>query len=96
MDYWKQRHAEAADAAIEHPLVVSAVQEYLENLGLDDSSLLAYGIRKVAAYAAQVARDQALGIDPEQLRLTPEEARSAQLRFAANAVLGGMPTFLID
>lgn len=96
MDDWKQQHADAANAAIEHPLVMAALQEYLENLGLDDSGLPAYGIRKVAAYAAQVARAQALGIDPEQLRLTPEEARSVQLRFAADAVLGGTPTFIID
>ena len=55
MDGWKQEHAEAANVAVEHPLVAAAIEEYLGNLGIEDSGLPTYGIRKVAVYAAQVA-----------------------------------------
>ncbi|WP_454295046.1 hypothetical protein [Salana multivorans] len=96
MDGWKQEHAEAANVAVEHPLVAAAIEEYLGNLGIKDSGLPAYGIRKVAVYAAQVARAQALGIDPERLRLTSEEARSELLHFAAHSVLDGVPTYFIE
>lgn len=58
--------------------------------------LKGYGLHKVAMYAAQVARAQALGFDPDLLRATPEEANSALLERAAHLVFEGVPTFVID
>ncbi len=44
------------------------------DLGVTGQALPEYGIAKVANYAAQVARAQALGFDPDLLRLSDEEA----------------------
>ena len=93
---WKNTHANKANEAVEHPLVEGIMAELRDNLGVTDTGLPAYGIRKVALYAAQVARAQALGFDPELLRLTPDEANSAQLQLAAEATLLGIPVHMID
>lgn len=94
-DDWKQLHANAADETLKHPLVQDVMAELRGNLGVSDDGLPAYGIAKVAHYAAQVARAQALGFDPDLLRMTPEEADSAQLQIAAAAVLAGVPVTMI-
>lgn len=96
MSDWKDAHATAASTSIEHPLVEGVIEEFMDNIGLADSGLPAYGIRKVALYAAQVARAHALGFDPELLRATPEEATSRQLDLAARAVLEGIPVHMIE
>lgn len=93
---WKQLHANAADETLRHPLVVGVMAELRGNLGVSDDGLPAYGIAKVAHYAAQVARAQALGFDPELLRMTPDEANSAQMELAAAAVFAGVPVTLVD
>ena len=67
MNDWKQAHADAADEAVDHQLVQDAMAEFARNMGFDLDGLPAYGLHKVAAYAAQVARAQALGFDPELL-----------------------------
>ena len=92
---WKSLHANEADRAVGHELVEGVVAELLDNLGIADGGLPAYGIRKVAHYAAMVARAQALGFDPNLLRLSSKEATSEQLRVAAEAVRLGIPTHLI-
>lgn len=94
-DDWKQQLADHADRAIQHPLVTDVVDELMRNLGTG-SPLVEYGIRKVAHYAATVARAQALGIDPDDLRLAPGEAHRAMQRQARAAVSAGLPTTLID
>ena len=93
---WKNAHANTANEAVDHPLVEGVMAELRDNLGVSDSGLPAYGIRKVARYAAQVARAQALGFDPESLRMTPTEATSVQLRLAAEATLLGVPVHMIE
>jgi hypothetical protein len=96
-DDWKQQHATEAEKALEHPIVASAIAELRDNLGISENSPLpAYGIVKVATYAAQVARAQALGIDPEALRLTADEVRSEMLRLAAEAAFDGVPVDILD
>lgn len=93
---WKQKHADEASRVLEHDIVKRVMAELAGNLGVELDGLPAYGIAKVATTAAQVARAQALGFDPDLLRLTPDEANSAMLERAAEAVLQGVPTYLID
>ena len=92
---WKQTHVKAADTTLAHPLVAEVMAELRGNLGVSDKGLPAYGIAKVAHYAAQVARAQALGFDPNLLRLSNEEADSQQLLLAAEATLRGIPVHLL-
>lgn len=86
---WKTQHADESSKALKHPLVSEVIAELLFNLGENDTGLPAYSIRKVAMYAAQVARAQALGIDPDTLRSTDEEATEAQMRIAGIAARAG-------
>lgn len=92
---WKNDHANSASASIKHELVEGVIEEFMENIGLADKGLPAYGIRKVAHYAAMVARADALGFDPNLLRMTNAEATSHQLDLAARAVALGIPVHLI-
>ena len=93
---WKNTHANESAKAVEHPLVQQAMTEFADNKGFALTGLPAYGLSKVALYAAQVARAQCLGFDPELLRMTADEATSAQLALAADLVSRGVPTFLIE
>jgi ketopantoate reductase len=94
-DDWKKAHAQACEPAIRHELVEIVIAELLDNLGLKGQALPEYGIRKVATYAAQVARAQALSFDPDLLRLSDEEADAAILAVARQAVAAGKPTWAI-
>lgn len=96
MEALQEMIARAADIALKHQLVVDVMAELRQNLGVTGDGLPAYGIAKVAHYAAQVAFAQALGLDPDLLRLSPGQAMSEQLRIAAEAVAAGIPTHLID
>lgn len=96
---WKKKLSEDAGQALNHDLVVGVVDEQIANIaqfGSPPTNLLRHGLLKIALYAAQVARAQALGIDPDLLRLSAEEANSETLRLAAEAVAQGIPTFLIE
>lgn len=96
-DDWKNHHANESGKAWTHPMVERVMQEYADNMGFDAKvGLPAYGMMKVAMYAAQVARAQALGFDPELLRLSSDEANSAQLDLAAEAVMRGVPVFMVE
>lgn len=95
-DDWKAKHANDSEQAVAHPLVQKVMEEYADNMGFALTGLPAYGLHKVALYAAQVARAQALCFDPELLRLTPDEAASVQWELAAQAVLQGVPTTVIE
>lgn len=92
----KNSFADAAYAAVDHPTVRQAMEEYAENMRFELSGLPAYGLEKVARYAAMVARCQAVGVDPDEMRLTPAESRSALLHKAADLVYEGIPTMLIE
>lgn len=83
MGDWKTDHANEAWKAVEHPIVAYVMEEFADNMGFALDGLPAYGLRKVALYAAQVARAQALGIDPEDLRSTPGEANERMRDLAA-------------
>lgn len=96
MSDWKQHHANEADNAVFHPLVQQALEEFADNMGFALEGLPKIGLLKIAAYSAMVARAQALGFDPELLRLTPEEADSAILLRAAEATLRGVPVYMLD
>lgn len=85
-----------SEKALDHELVVDVIAELLDNLNVSRDSLPAYGVRKVARYTAAVARAQALGFEPNLLRMTSDEARSHQLELAAEAALLGIPVHLID
>lgn len=96
MSDWKSQHANEADKAVESPLVQGVIREQLQNLGRENDALAQYGLAKIASYAAQVARAQALGFDPELLRLNPDEANEQMLRQARRAVELGKPVWLLD
>ena len=92
---WKQRHANSAEKALSHPLVTDVVDELLRNLGEDRAGLVFYGIMKVAMVTASVTLAQARGIDPDALRLTPEEsARRLMERGRRIAEAGGTVLFV--
>lgn len=76
----KQQFANDAEQAIIHPLVQDVIDELLLNLNSPRDTLVSYGIHKVANTVAQVARAQALGIDPEILHVTPDEANDLMMR----------------
>lgn len=93
---WKQTHANEASASIKHELVEGVIEEFMDNINVADEGLPAYGIRKVAHYAATVARAHALGFDPNLLRQSPAGATSHQLHLAAMAVTLGVPVHMIE
>lgn len=93
---WKAHHANESEKALDHDLVKGVMEEFAGNMGFKLEGLPAYGLTKVAMYAAQVARAQALGFDPELLRLTAEEAGEQQLRLAMIAAESGKPVYLIE
>lgn len=96
-DDWRNHHANEAGKAWTHPMVAEVMQEYADNMGFDSKvGLPAYGMMKVAMYAAQVARAQALGIDPELLKMTADEQNSELLRRAAEASFRGVPVYMIE
>lgn len=83
MSDWKRQHADEAEKALRHPIVQRVMEEFADNMGFELDGLPRYGLMKVAGYAAQVARAQALGIDPESLRTTAEEHNEHMLDLAA-------------
>lgn len=93
---WREKFVKDADRALTHQLVDDVMREFADNMGFDpDKGLPSYGLHKVAHYVAIVTRAQALGIDPDLLRLTPTEANSEMLRLAAEAALSGIPVTVI-
>lgn len=94
-DDWKQLHANEAEKALTHPLVLNVIEEFMDNVGLANKGLPAYGIRKVAFYAATVARAQTLGFDPDLLRYSAEEGNQAQLELAERLVRQNVPVTIV-
>lgn len=92
---WKQRHANDSETATEHELVMNAVANIAQNLGILKGSLPWLALLKIANVAAQVARAEALGFDPDLLRLTEDEANDEATRRAAELVLAGVPVRVI-
>lgn len=101
---WKDKHANDAERALEHEMVKGVIDEFADNLrhnpdvaaGGFYSGLFCYGFRKCMSYVAQVARAQALGFDPDTLRMTPGEVTEAQINLARMAVEAGKPVHVIE
>jgi len=93
---WKQQHADAADAVFDAAMVRDVMEEFAANMGFQLDGLPGYGLHKVVSYAAQVARAQALGFDPELLRLSDDEADAATLAVARAMVAAGKPVLRLD
>jgi hypothetical protein len=98
MGNWKQHHADAAEKALDNEMVQNALTEFAGNMGFKRDGLPEYGLTKIVSYVAQVARAEALGFDPELLRLSSEEADEQLLKLAAMAAEQGKPvwTFSTD
>lgn len=96
MSDWKEHHANEAEKALAHELVRGAMEEFAANMGFVLDGLPKYGLTKVAAYAAQVARAQALGFDPDLVRLSSEEANEQLLRVARRASERGVPVWVVE
>lgn len=96
MDEFRELVAKIADGVCAHPLVEEIMAELRDNLGVSEDGLPAYGIAKVAHYAAQVAIATAWSVNPDMLKMTASEAASEQWRRAAEAVLNGVPTHMIE
>lgn len=97
---WKQEHANKANDAFKHELVIGVVDEYLDNLSHNfgvpkDDAFARYGLKKCMSYAAQVARAQALNIDPDLLRMDSAEIDDAQLRLIEIAQQEGKPVIVV-
>lgn len=95
MTDWKREHANASERAIKHPLVQEVMQEFLGNIGKPDGGLERYGLTKVASYVAQVARAEAIGIDPEALRMSDEEIGEHQRMLIDAAYRAGKPVIVV-
>jgi hypothetical protein len=92
---WKRAHANAAEHALKHPLVRDVMQEFLGNIGRPDGALERYGLTKVASYAAQVARAEALGIDPDVLRADAAEIDAHMRAIIDAAYRAGKPVIVV-
>lgn len=93
---WKQHHADESEKVFENESVQTVMQEFADNMGFKLKGLLKYGLMKVISYTAQVARAQALGFDPELLRMTPDEANEQMLEKARIAVESGKPVWVME
>ena len=91
----RQQFANEAEKALSHPLVVRVIDEQLMNLNATRGGLVYYGLSKIAMYAATVARAQALGIDPDALRMTPDEQADAMVAQAERLAESGMPVIVV-
>lgn len=96
MTDWKQHHANEAERVLEDEIVKRVMEEFADNMRFKLEGLPRYGLAKVAGYAAQVARAQALGFDPELLRLSDEEADAQLLAKAKLAAMKGVPVYVIE
>lgn len=67
----KQAFADEASKAADHPIVQNILDEARDNLSRNhkvSADIVEWQVAKVANVVAQVARAQALGIDPDELR----------------------------
>lgn len=97
---WKQDHANASEQAFDHPLVRDVIEEYLDNLSHNfgvpkDDVFVRYGLKKCMGHMAQVARAQALNIDPDLLRADAAAVSEHMLRIIEAAESAGKPVFIV-
>lgn len=91
----KQAFADEAEKALDHELVQKVMLEFADNMGFAFEGLPKIGLLKIAMYVATVARAQALGIDPDELRHTPQEGFDAQMRIAEAFTRAGKPVTIV-
>jgi len=95
----KQAFANEAEKALDHELVQSVWDEAWFNwgrrLGQGAKPLFYYTLAKVSMYTAIAARAQALGIDLQELKLTPDEAAYEMGRKAAQLLQSGTPVLVV-
>jgi stalled ribosome rescue protein Dom34 len=97
---WKQDHANASEHAFKHELVVGVIEEYLDNLSHNfgvskDDAFVRYGLKKCMSYAAQVARAEALNIDPDLLRADAAAITEQQTIIIEEAERAGVPVIVV-
>jgi hypothetical protein len=97
---WKQDHANASEHAFRHPLVESVIEEYLDNLYHNfavprGDAFVRYGLKKCMGTMAQVARAEALNIDPDLLRVDADAISDHMLAIIEAAESAGKPIFVI-
>jgi RecA/RadA recombinase len=100
MSNWKQDHANAAEHAFRHPLVETVIEEYLDNLWHNfavpkDDAFVRYGLKKCMGTMAQVARAEAINIDPDTLRLGATAISEHQLAIIEEAERSGVPVIVV-
>ena len=98
-DEFCKRHASESGKALETPLVRDVIKEQYGNItqkhGAEPDGLLGYGLAKIAATAAQVARAHALGFDPDLLRVSPAGAHEQQMEMMARALASDTEVIVI-
>lgn len=88
--------ADEAAKALDAKLVQEALTEFAGNMGFERKGLPEYGLMKIVNYVASVAHAQARGLDPEVLRMAPEEAEAHIMARARAMVAAGKPVLKID
>jgi hypothetical protein len=99
-DDWKQDFANDAEKAMDHSIVTETVDEYVLNMrsnyGVDLSKgLPRMGLAKVMMAVALAARAQALGIDPDRLRLSDDEATEEMVAMLQRFHEAGKPAMIV-
>lgn len=92
---WKEHHANEAGKALDNEMVQHVLTEFAGNMGFKRAGLPEYGMTKIVLTVAAIARAEALGFDPELLRLTPGEADEELLKKARIAAESGKPVWVI-
>lgn len=88
--------ADEAEKVWDAKLVQEVLTEFAGNMGFERKGLPEYGLMKIVNYVASVAHAQARGLDPEVLRMSPEEAEAAILKRARAMVAASKPVLRVD
>jgi len=97
----RKQFANDAEDAVMHPLVQDAIDEYRHNMHnygaeLETGHYAYYGLLKVLTAATQTARAQALGIDPQELIMSPAEVAEHMVMIANAAAQSNKPVFIVE
>jgi hypothetical protein len=75
----KKEFANEAYKAVDSPEVLEVMEEFAFNMHFTLTGLPLYGLKKIAATVATIARAQAVGVPLEELRLTDDETADLQM-----------------
>lgn len=90
-----KEYSNIAAKAYDHPLVKGVLDEFALNNRLEREGLVEYGLAKIVNAVGQVSIAIAMGIDPDELRATPEEQAAEMMRRLERLADAGVPTTLI-